>query len=85
MSLQERIEKAKELMKNASPTSRIYVDSDGHVVLKDVGIERNARECRINARKPKLSKNALRASRGIGRHHETNKNKRFARDEDFGQ
>lgn len=85
MSAKDRVERARELMKQASPTQRIHVDRDGNVVLRDVGVERNAREAYVNSRKPNLSKNALRASRGIARHHESNKNKRFARDEDFGQ
>lgn len=71
-------------MKHAKPTERIHVDSSGQVTLRDVGYDRNARETKMNAKKPKLSKNALRASRGISRHHETTKNKRFARDEDYG-
>lgn len=85
MRFEERIAKARKLMRQAKPTERIFTDASGNIVLIDIGKSRHEEEINRNARKPKVSKNEERENKCIARRNVSNKNKRFARDEDFGQ
>ena len=79
--MQKRIEDAKRLREASSITHRIDFDENGNPCLVDTGIGRDRSEIIRNQKRKKTSRLA---SKGLSKHHESSKNARFSRDQDFG-